>query len=210
MTSKRRRTNARTDRGDRPPAAKPPSHEIHTSGISNRPADEERMRQERLPPRGPSDEPTWTRQVEGTEGGELMAKTVVDVMTSQPTALDAAASIPEAARAMRDGNIGDVLVTQDGRLVGILTDRDVVVRVLAEDRDPVNTTLGDVCSRDLTTLNPSDAIETAVTRMRESAVRRLPVVEEGRPVGILALGDLAVERDPESVLGEISAAPPTR
>jgi CBS domain-containing protein len=77
----------------------------------------------------------------------------------------------------------------------------------------MNTALGDVCSRDLTTLSPSDAIETAVARMRESAVCRLPVVpvvEEGRPVGILALGDLAVERDPESVLGEISAAPPTR
>jgi CBS domain-containing protein len=189
---------------------KPPSHEVPSGGISNRPADEEQARQERLPPRGTSDEPSWTRQVEGTEGGELMAKTVGDVMTSQPTALDAGASVPDAARAMRDRDIGDVLVTQDGLLVGILTDRDVVVRVLAEDRDPMNTALGDVCSRDLTTLSPSDAIETAVARMRESAVRRLPVVEEGRPVGILALGDLAVERDPESVLGEISAAPPTR
>jgi CBS domain-containing protein len=59
-------------------------------------------------------------------------------------------------------------------------------------------------------LPPPFAIETAVARMRESAIRRLPVVEEGRPVGILALGDLAVERDPESVLGKISAAPPTR
>jgi CBS domain-containing protein len=139
-----------------------------------------------------------------------MAKTVEDVMTSQPTTLNATASVPDAARAMRDGNIGDVLVTQDGRLVGILTDRDVVVRVLAEGRDPVQTALGDVCSRDLTTLSPSDPIETAVAKMRESAIRRLPVVEEGRPVGILALGDLAVERDPESVLGTISAAPPTR
>jgi CBS domain-containing protein len=69
---------------------------------------------------------------------------------------------------------------------------------LAEDRDLLNTALGDVCSRDLTTLSPTDAIETAVARMRESAVRRLPVVEEGRPVGILALGDLAVEQDASS------------
>jgi CBS domain-containing protein len=186
VTRKRRTANDRAGRSNRPPAAKSPSHAVPSAGISNRPAAEEQARQERLPPRGTSDEPTWTRQVEGTEGGELVAKTVGDVMTSQPTALDATASVPEAARAMRDGNIGDVLVTQDGLLVGILTDRDVVVRVLAEDRDPVNTALGDVCSRDLTILSPSDAIETAVAKMRESTVRRLPVVEEGRPVGILA------------------------
>jgi hypothetical protein len=74
---------------------KPPSHEVPSGGISNRPADEEQARQERLPLRGTSDEPSWTRQVEGTEGGELMAKTVGDVMTSQPTALDAGASVPE-------------------------------------------------------------------------------------------------------------------
>jgi CBS domain-containing protein len=84
-----------------------------------------------------------------------------------------------------------------------MTDRDVVVWVLAEACDPGKTVLGDVCNPDL---GPGDAIETALVRMRESAIRRLPVVEEGRPVSILALGDLAVERDPESVL----AAPPTR
>jgi CBS domain-containing protein len=210
MTTKRCRANDRAGGRDRPPAEKPPTHEIPSVGISNRPAADEQARRERLPPRGTSHEPSWTRQVEGTEGGELMAETVGDVMTSQPTALDATAFVPDAARAMRDGGIGDVLVTQEGRLVGILTDRDVVVRVLAEGRDPVETALGDVCSRDLTTLGPSDAIETAVARMRESAIRRLPVVEEGRPVGILAPGDLAVERDPESVLGRIRAAPPTR
>lgn len=138
-----------------------------------------------------------------------MARTVRDVMTPQPTMLDATDFISDAARAMRDGNIGDVLVTQDGRLIGILTDRDVVIRVLADGRDPDKTALGDVCSRHLTTLSPNDAIETAVAKMRESAIRRLPVVEEGRPVGIVALGDLAVERDPQSALGEISAAPPT-
>jgi CBS domain-containing protein len=131
-------------------------------------------------------------------------------MTSQPTALEAIQVVSEAARAMRDGDIGDVLVTEEGRLVGIMTDRDVVVRVLAEGLDPARTALGVVCSRELTTLDPGDAIDTAVTLMRESAIRRLPVVESGRPVGILALGDLAVERDPQSVLGEISSAPPTR
>jgi CBS domain-containing protein len=210
MTSKRRKAKDHAGRRDQPPAGKAPSHGMLSGGISNQPAAEERARQERLPPRGTTEEPSWTRQVRGTEGGELMAKTVGDVMTPQPTTLNATASVPDAARAMRDGNIGDVLVTQDGRLVGILTDRDVVVRVLAEGRDPAKTALGDVCSRDLTTLRPNDAVETAVAKMRESAIRRLPVVEEGRPVGVVALGDLAVERDPESVLGGISAAPPTR
>jgi CBS domain-containing protein len=210
MTTKRRWASDRGSRRDQPPAAKPPSHERPSGGISNQPIDEEQARQERLPPRGTTEEPSWTRQVEGTEEGELIAKTVGDLMTAPPTALDVGDLVSDAARAMRDGNIGDVLVTQDGRLVGIMTDRDVVVRVLAEGRDPGKTVLGDVCSRDLATLGAGEAIETAVVRMRETAIRRLPVVEEGRPVGILALGDVAVERDPESVLGKISAAPPTR
>jgi CBS domain-containing protein len=157
-----------------------------------------------------ADEPDWTRDVDGTEEGELRATTVADVMTPQPTAIEAARGVSDAARAMRDSDIGDVLVTEDGRLVGIMTDRDIVVRVLAKGLDPLTTPLSAVCSRGLTTLSPGDTIETATARMRERAVRRLPVVEDGRLVGILALGDLAVDLDPQSVLGEISAAPATR
>jgi CBS domain-containing protein len=138
-----------------------------------------------------------------------MAQTVGDLMTPQPAALEAAQVVADAARVMRDTDIGDILVTDEGRLVGILTDRDIVVRVLAECLDPESTPVGTVCSRRLTTLSPGDAIEAAVTRMREEAVRRLPVVEDGRPIGILVLGDLAIERDPESVLGTITAAPAT-
>jgi CBS domain-containing protein len=109
------------------------------SGIANQPADEERATQERLPPREVSEEPSWTRGVGDTEEGELVAMTVADVMTLQPTALEATQAVSEAARAMRDTNIGDVLVTEGGRLVGILTDRDLVVRVLAEGLDPAGT-----------------------------------------------------------------------
>jgi CBS domain-containing protein len=137
-------------------------------------------------------------------------QTVADVMTAQPTVLEATQTVSDAARAMRDGNIGNVLVTEGDQLVGIVTDRDLVVRVLAEGLDPSRTPLGTVCSRELTTVSPGDAIETAVARMRESAIRRLPVVEDGRLVGILALGDLAVEREPESGLGDINAAPRKR
>ena len=85
-----------------------------------------------------------------------------------------------------------------------------MVRALAEGRDPARTTVGEICSRELTTLSPNDAIGDAEKTMRARAIRRLPVVEGGRPVGIVSLGDLAVERNPDSTLGGISAAPPNR
>ena len=77
----------------------------------------------------------------------------------------------------------------------------------AERRDAA-TSLADICSHTLTTVAPSDSIEHAVQLMREKAIRRLPVVEEGRAVGMVSLGDLTVERDPGSVLGAIRTAPP--
>jgi len=86
--------------------------------------------------------------------------------------------------------------------------RDIVVRTVAEARDPATTTLADICSHALTTVSPTDSIEQAVQLMRAKAIRRLPVVEGGQAVGIVSLGDLAVERDPSSALGDISAAPP--
>ena len=85
-----------------------------------------------------------------------------------------------------------------------------MVRALAEGRDPARTTVGEICSRELTTLSPNDAIGDAEKTMRARAIRRVPVVEGGRPVGIVSLGDLAVEKNPDSTLGGISAAPPNR
>lgn len=139
-----------------------------------------------------------------------MAQTVRDVMTATPVTLSAAATATDAARVMRDANIGDVVVLEDRRIRGIVTDRDIVVRGIADGRDPAATTLADICSSDLITVSPSTEVGEAIRLMREKALRRLPVVEDGRPVGIVSLGDLAVERDPGSVLGEISAAPPNR
>jgi CBS domain-containing protein len=139
-----------------------------------------------------------------------MAQSIRDVMTANPISLPAASSVADAARAMRDTNIGDIIVLDDSRICGIVTDRDIVVRAVAEGRDIATTRLGDICSQELATLSPSDSVEDAVHFMREKAIRRLPVVEGDKPVGIVSLGDLAVERDPHSALGHISAAPPNR
>jgi len=102
-------------------------------------------------------------------------------------------------------------VVEDDRLCGILTDRDIVVRALAGGRDPATTKIRDMCSRDLTTVLPTDSVEQAMRLMRDKAIRRLPVIErDSEVVGIVSIGDLAAERDRHSVSGAISAAPPNQ
>ena len=133
-----------------------------------------------------------------------------DVMSPRPRALNLDATVLEAAEVMRRNDIGDVLVMADDDrvLVGILTDRDIVVRALAEGRDPAQTRVGDVCSRQVITVGPEDSVGHAVRVMREKAIRRIPVVDGGQVVGMLTLGDIAVERDSRTALADISAAPP--
>ncbi len=131
-----------------------------------------------------------------------------DVMSPRPKTLDADQTVA-AAQLMSGADIGDVLVVKsDDRLHGILTDRDIVVRVLAEGLDPDQTRVGDICSRVPTTVSPDDGVSHAVRVMREKAIRRLPVEAGGRVIGMLTIGDIAVERDVGSVLADISAAPP--
>jgi CBS domain-containing protein len=130
-----------------------------------------------------------------------------EVMTTDPITLPVTTSITEAASVMRDKDIGDVIVLDDHeQICGIVTDRDIVVRALADGETSAK--LGDICSRDVTTLSPDDEVRDAVKLMTEKAIRRLPIVESGRPVGIVSLGDLAVRHDPESGLADISSAPP--
>ncbi|WUH97864.1 CBS domain-containing protein [Spirillospora sp. NBC_00431] len=130
-------------------------------------------------------------------------------MTVEPQTLPLDATLYEAARVMRDEGIGDVLVTYAGRLCGVITDRDIVVRAVAESRDTSLTPLGDVCTAELTTVRPDDDTGTAARLMSEQAVRRLPVVDdEQRPVGIVCIGDLAVADGGFGPLSEISKAPP--
>jgi CBS domain-containing protein len=134
---------------------------------------------------------------------------VEDVMTPDPVTISAQSSIAEAARLMREADTGAMIVLDENDEVdGILTDRDIAIRAVAEDRDPSRTRVGEIASGDVTTLEPGASVKDAVRLMRERSVRRLPVVDGGRPVGIVSIGDLAVERDPDSVLADISSAPP--
>lgn len=135
-----------------------------------------------------------------------MAQKVRDVMTEDLVTLQASAPITDAARRMRDADIGDVLVMNDGTLCGLVTDRDIVVRAIAEGADPQFTKLNEICTQELTSVGPDDAVEDVIRIMRDKAIRRVPVVDGHRPVGIVSIGDLAIERDEESALADISAA----
>ena len=139
-----------------------------------------------------------------------MASRVEEVMTVAPMVVQTAAPVVDAAAIMREGDVGALVVLEEGRVAGIITDRDIVVRVVAEGRLPAKTTVGEVCSRDVASVESSEPVAEAVRLMRERNLRRLPVVEEGLPVGIVSLGDLAVEQQPESALADISAADPNR
>jgi CBS domain-containing protein len=129
-------------------------------------------------------------------------------MTPDPVTMAGGFRLDDAARRMRDRNIGDVIVLDGAQVCGLVTDRDIVVRAVAEGRDPTSTTLNDICSRDLVTVRPEDTVDAAVRLMREHALRRLPVIDGSTPVGIVSIGDIVVERDPESALADISSAPP--
>lgn len=135
---------------------------------------------------------------------------VRDVMTTPVIGLAETASLVEAARHMRMSDIGDVLILDGDYVKGIVTDRDIVVRALAADRDPATTQVGEIASRQPVTVTPDQPAADAVQLMRDRALRRLPVCENGHVVGVVSLGNLATARDPESALADISAAPPDR
>jgi CBS domain-containing protein len=140
-----------------------------------------------------------------------MAKKVRDLMSRRTIKMAGSSTVDEAAREMRTESVGAIIVEDGGRICGIVTDRDIAVRVVGEGRDPKTTPLGTVCSKDLTTISPDDDLDRAIQMMRQKAIRRVPVVDaQNQPVGMLSLGDLAQDRDARSVLGQISAAPPNQ
>lgn len=137
-----------------------------------------------------------------------MAQSINEAMTADPRTVDASDSLADAARHMRDGDVGAVVVTDNGKVAGIVTDRDIVVRAIAEGRDPGSTTAADVASDAVVTLTPDQSVDDALRLMREHDVRRLVVVQDERPAGIVSLGDLSDERDSGEALADISTASP--
>ena len=137
-----------------------------------------------------------------------MAKSVRDTMTENPRSIKASASVVEAARLMREEHLGSLPITEDEQLVGMITDRDITTRVVAEAADPNATSVGDVYSQDLITVEPDRDLDEALQLMARHQVRRLPVVENGRLVGIVAQADIALsENEKTGELVEAISAP---
>jgi CBS domain-containing protein len=147
----------------------------------------------------------------GAEGSTMDVREIREVMTAAPGAIRTTDTLQEAARLMRTKDIGDVLVEDDkGMLAGIITDRDVAIRATAEGADPKTTKVEGVYTHDVTALAPTDTVHDAIRLMRARDVRRLPVVEAGKAIGVVSLGDISVETAPSSILADISTASPDR
>jgi CBS domain-containing protein len=136
-----------------------------------------------------------------------MAQSIREVMTADPRTVETNATVVDAAREMRDGDVGAVVVVDNGKVAGIITDRDIAVRVVAEGADPAATRVSDVATMNPVTLTVDQTVEDAIRLVREQDVRRIIVVQDGRPAGIVSLGDLAIERDTDSALADIASEP---
>ena len=133
-----------------------------------------------------------------------------EFMTRNPVTMDADAPVIDAARKMRDSDIGDVIIVNNGALQGILTDRDIVVRCVVMEQDPSTTMVRDIVSSELVAVPPSTTVDQVVSLIRERAVKRVVIAEEGRPVGVVSMGDLATDLDPKSALADVARAAPNR
>lgn len=136
-----------------------------------------------------------------------MADSIRDLLKGDPVTVDASANVQEVAELMDKNDIGNVLVVENDEVQGIITDRDIVVRVVAKGDGP-DASVREACTTDLETLEPDASIEDAIQKMEQGNVRRLPVVEDGKPLGVVSLGDLAEARDKDSALADISSASP--
>jgi CBS domain-containing protein len=128
-----------------------------------------------------------------------MGKRVSDAMTPAPQTIQADRPAAEAAKLMKEADAGMIPVMSDGDILGTVTDRDIVVRLIAEGRDPQSTAVGEIASTDVVTIEPDRALEEALELMARHQVRRLPVVEGDRLVGVLAQADVAREGDEKEV-----------
>jgi CBS domain-containing protein len=124
--------------------------------------------------------------------GVEMATSIRELMTTNPRSVESGSSVMEAARIMRDEDAGIVPVVEGEKLIGTVTDRDIAIRVVAEGKSPESTTVGEIASRELVTIDPQQELDEALRLMARHQVRRLPVVEEdGKLVGIVAQADIA-------------------
>jgi CBS domain-containing protein len=137
-----------------------------------------------------------------------MAQSIREIMTADPRTVETGATVAEAAREMRDGDVGSVVVVENGTVAGIVTDRDIAVRVVAQGLDPDATRVSEVATMRPVTLTVDQSVDDAIRLVREQDVRRIIVVQDDRAAGIVSLGDLAIERDTDSALADIASEPP--
>jgi CBS domain-containing protein len=127
---------------------------------------------------------------------------VRDVMTSNPTTCEPTATLVDAAKVMAREDVGPVPIVEGGKLVGLVTDRDIIIRAVAEGRDVTSTTVQDVASKDLVTVTADEHLDRALQLMAQHQVRRIPVVDGDRVVGIVSQADVARAADEEKT-GEV-------
>jgi CBS domain-containing protein len=151
--------------------------------------------------------------METTRRETIVATKVRDAMTPGVRSVAPSDSVTKAAQAMKEEDVGSLPVVEGERVVGIVTDRDIVVRAVAQGVDPQTLTIGDVASSDLVTVEPDDDLDEALAQMARHRIRRLPVVENGRLVGVVAQADVALEakeKDAGEMLADISTPASTR
>jgi CBS domain-containing protein len=129
-----------------------------------------------------------------------MARKVRDIMSAAPVCMSSAASVLAAARAMKEHGTGTVLVVSGGQLSGLVTDRDITMLVLAERRDPLTIPLSEICGGEPVVLGPDDGVELAAWLLRDRALRRVPVLADGVPVGVVSVGDLVASAEESPAL----------
>ena len=128
-----------------------------------------------------------------------MAKKIREVMTPTPETIQADRPATEAAQKMKEADAGMIPVMTNGNLLGTVTDRDIALRIVAEGKDPQSTLVGEIASTDPITVAPDEDLDAALEKMAKHQVRRLPVVEDGRLIGVVAQADVAREGDEKDV-----------
>ena len=121
--------------------------------------------------------------------------TIRELMTTKVVTVPPAASLVTTAARLRDDDATEVLVVDGAHVVGVLTDRDIVVRAVADGLDPSATTAGEICGAEFVSIRPEAGVDEAIGLMRDRSVRRIPVIDQGEPIGMLRLGDLAIARN---------------